>query len=173
MGHTCNNPCARKPANHITQRVERHFGQSGPSPPTRIAIWPAGETPVREVEKAVFCLKPTKKADVLRAARRRLLLFTPGGQFPNQAEKLSGSDTSRNSPALFRRGYVSFANSANNLRTRECFVTALHYAHQFVFFTTEMVQNGFYPRNNEVHYCCLQVEPCTAAYLQLQVLFRL
>ena len=95
VGHTCNNPCARKPANHITQRVERHFGQSGLSPPARIAIWPAGETPVREVEKAVFCLKPTKKADVLRAARRRLLLFTPGGQFPNQAEKLREPDSNR------------------------------------------------------------------------------
>ena len=75
--------------------MERHFGQSGLSPPARIAIWPAGETPVREVEKAVFCLKPTKKADVLRAARRRLLLFTPGGQFPNQAEKLREPDSNR------------------------------------------------------------------------------
>ena len=49
----------------------------------------------RESERASKHRETTKKADVLRFAKRRLLEFTPGGQFPNQTEKLREPDSNR------------------------------------------------------------------------------
>ncbi len=74
-----------------------------------------GNSLTRESEKAGKCRENTKKADVSQSAKRRLSEFTPGGQFPNQTEKLSGTDTSRNAPAFSRPGYGSLAALANNL----------------------------------------------------------
>jgi hypothetical protein len=48
-------------------------------------------------------------------AKRRLLRITYCGQFPNQTEKLSGTDTSRNSAAFFQLGYGFLTDAANNL----------------------------------------------------------
>jgi len=47
-----------------------------------------GSSLARESEKAGKCRENTKKADVSQSAKRRLSEFTPGGQFPNQTEKL-------------------------------------------------------------------------------------
>jgi hypothetical protein len=58
------------------------------------------------------------------AAIHRLLQITYCGQFPNQTEKLSGTDTSRNSPVFSRPGYGSWAVSANRRRGESCTISS-------------------------------------------------
>ncbi len=60
------------------------------------------------------CRKVRKKPVFCVAARHRLLRITYCGQFPNQTEKLSGTDTSRNSHVFSPLGYGSLAVLANN-----------------------------------------------------------
>ena len=76
MGQTCDNPHARNPWSPSPQRVVRESLPKRPPPPIRTATWLATESLTRDSGKAWNCQKTTKKAGVLRDAKRRLLEFT-------------------------------------------------------------------------------------------------
>jgi len=102
VGQTCDNPHAQNPWSPSPQRVVRESRPNRPPPPARATTWPATESLTRDSGGAWNCQETTKKAGVLRDAKRRLSEFTFCGQFPNQTEKLSKphlAQTARESPA--------------------------------------------------------------------------
>ena len=76
VGQTCDNPHAQNPWSPSPERVVRESLPKRPLPPVRTTTWPATESLTRDLGKAWNCQETTKKADVLRDAKRRLSEFT-------------------------------------------------------------------------------------------------
>jgi hypothetical protein len=90
-------------------------GCFGESRDRKTSLWRVGETwkiPAKYEKAGVLrcCKTPASSNNLLRSVSQSFLCESW------QTEKLSGTDTSRNAPVFSRRGYGSWAVSANNLR---------------------------------------------------------